>query len=180
MKLLSVGHFNALFKDAEKPAWTGKPCYFSKGSEIVPFIIDENKLVVEFVIPEHIQDPQQSPVFFVGGINEHFLMPRDYRLLKINKVNDSGFMDIIRDDDLLFSKPEMAPLYISCVQEAVCKFVKSTPGVNAFIFEGKGKHNQLVRNTLTKENHDLSEYFEVKNSTQLSDAYSYFEIMLKN
>lgn len=179
MKLLSVGHFDALFKNAEKPAWTGKSCYFSKGSEIVPFVIDENKLVVEFVIPEHIQDPQQPPVFFVSGINEHFLMPRDYRLLKINKVNDSGFMDIIRDDDLLFSKPEVSPLFISCIQEAVCKFVRSNPGINSFLFEAKGKYNQLVKNTLTKESIDLAGYFEVKNYTQLSDSYSYFEIMSK-
>lgn len=176
MLTLTDGHLHALYKDAEGFSWFGSLIYMKAGAEHIPMTIGTERLMLEFVIPEHLTNNNYDPRYLITGLNEHYLLRHNYRELRIYRVNEYGVMEVVMDDDTLLSNPEMAPGFISLIQNTVCYYVSISPGTSQFIFQARGVFSMLMMSSLTNIEPELKNRANVKIIDELSPPFFGFEI----
>ncbi|WP_253379095.1 hypothetical protein [unidentified bacterial endosymbiont] len=176
MLTLTDGHLHALYKDAEGFSWFGSLIYMKAGAEHIPMTIGNERIMLEFVIPEHLTNNNYEPKYLITGLNEHYLLRRSYRELRIYRVNEYGVMDFVIDDDSLLTNPEMAPGFISLIQNAVCYYVSISPETRQFIFQARGVFSMLMMSLLTNIDPELKSRFIIKIIDELSPPFFGFEI----
>lgn len=176
MLTLTDGHLHALYKDSHGTAWHGSLIYMKTGAEHIPMTIGNERLMLEFVIPKHLTDNTYEPKYLITGLNQHYLLRRNYRELKIYRVNEYGVMEVVTDGDSLLSGAEMAPGFITLVKNAVCYYVSLTPETRQFIFQARGKHSLLMASSLTSIDPELKSQFIIKLIDEISPPFFGFEL----
>lgn len=176
MLTLTDGHLHALYKDAHGTAWHGSLIYMQAGAEHIPMTIGNERLMLEFVIPKYLTDNANEPKYLITGLNKHYLLRRNYRELKIYRVNEYGVVEVVLDDDSLLSGAEMAPAFSTLVQKAVCYYVSLTPDTRQFIFQARGKYSLLMATSLISIDSDLKSQFTIKLIDELSPPFFGFEL----
>lgn len=176
MMTLTDGHLHALYKDAHGTAWHGSLIYMKAGAEHIPMKIGDERIMLEFVIPEHITDITQEPRHLITGLNKHYLLRRNYRELRIYRVNEYGVMEVVMEDDYLLSGAEKTPVFVTLVQNAVCYYVSLTPETSQFIFQARGKYSLLMATSLTSIAPELKSQFKIKLINELSPPFFGFEL----
>lgn len=176
MKILSQGHIYALYKDAEKTSWIGRLSYFEHSKEMIPFVINNNKLILELVIPEHFYDKTKSPKYYVINDGQYFLMRLNYREINIYKISENNFMDMITGDESTLFSAEFGPLFISTIRKALCYYVAKNPCTTQFIFEAYGDYGEFIAKTLTQKNDSLNHDYQINSIPDLVPPYYGFEL----
>lgn len=180
MLTLTEGHLHALYKNAYGTAWYGSLICMETGAEHIPMMLGDERLILEFVIPKHLTDNANEPKYLITGINKHYLLRRNYRELKIYRVNEYGVMEVVMDDDSLLSGAEMAPVFVTLVQKSVCYYVSLTPDTRQFIFQARGKYSLLMATSLTSIDPVLKSKFTIKVIDELSPPFFGFELEMVN
>lgn len=173
---LSDGHLHGLYKKSHGVSWYGSLSYIQAGVEHIPMTIGNERLMLEFVIPKHLTDVSFDPKYIITGLNEHYLLRRNFRELKIYRVNEYGVMEIVTDDDSILSEPELAPIFITLIQHAVCHFVSLTPGTSQFIYESRGRYSLMMAKSLTRIPSELQLKFTVSPIEELKPPFFGFEL----
>lgn len=176
MLKFSDGHLYGLYKNSNGIAWFGSLSYIHAGLEHIPMTIGNERLMLEFVMPTHLIDATSAPRYIITGINKHYLLRRNYREIKLYRVNKYGVMEIIRDEDSLLFQPELSPAFVSLVQKAVCYYATLTPETNQFIFEAQGKYSLLIAKSLTRIDSELQCKFNINPIEELRPPFFGFEL----
>lgn len=178
MLALSDGHLHALYKDAHGAAWHGSLIYIKAGAEHIPLKIGNARLMLEFVIPEHFTDATLQPKYIITGLNKHYLLRRNYRELKIHLVNEHGVMESVREEHSYLSRPELAPIFVTLIQNSICYYVSITPDTRQFIYEARGKNSLLMKKALTHISDELQNKLTIKLIDELTPPFFGFELDL--
>ena len=176
MVILNQGHSHALYKSASKMSWIGRLSSFEKGKEVIPLMIGEDKLILEFVIPEHLMDSDKEPRYYLIDDGKHFLMRRNYREINLYKLTENNFMDMVRGDELTFSSSEFGPMFISTIRKALCFYVSKNPCTTQFVFQAQGRYGQFISSTLANRDDDIAKQYRVNVIPDLAPPYYGFEL----
>jgi hypothetical protein len=176
MLILSDGHLHALYKDAHGTAWHGSLIYMKAGAEHIPLKIGNERLMLEFVMPKHFTDATFQPKYIITGLNRHYLLRRNYREIRIHLVNEYGVMEPVREEHSFLSHPELAPIFVTLIQNAICYYASLTPETRQFIYEARGKNSLLMKNALSRISDELQNQFTIKIIDELTPPFFGFEL----
>lgn len=176
MNILSQGHAHALYKNAKGSGWVGRLSYFERGKELLPLLIGDEHLIIEFVLPEHLLNSDKAPKYYFIDDGVHFLMRKNYREINLYKLSENNYMGMIRGDELTFSSPESGPLFISTIRSALCYYVSINPDTTQFIFQAKGSYGDFISKTLTNRDDEMGQRYRVNTIPELKAPYYGFEL----
>nr|WP_241389457.1 MULTISPECIES: hypothetical protein [Serratia]ULG12132.1 hypothetical protein D1p2_00018 [Serratia entomophila]ULG12329.1 hypothetical protein M3p_00031 [Serratia entomophila]ULG12349.1 hypothetical protein M3p_00053 [Serratia entomophila]ULG15959.1 hypothetical protein 591p_00108 [Serratia proteamaculans]ULG18443.1 hypothetical protein Man4p_00126 [Serratia proteamaculans] len=176
MNILEPGHVYALYKDACGAGWVGRLSCFLQSSEFIPFVVGEEKLLLEFVIPRHLMDNTKDPQYFFIDDSKHFLMRRDYREINLYKLSDNNYMGMVRGGDSVFSSPEIGPLFISTVRKVLAYYVSKKTDTTQFIFQAEGAYASFISRALENKNDVLGRNYLVRKISDFIPPYYGFEL----
>ena len=118
----------ALFKNAIGSPWVGGIHCIERWRECIPFIVRDNKYVLQFITPYFFQGNEfYKNMLFPTTDGGYFIPKASHRLIDISMVNDEGFLSTLEP----LSEAELRP-FGAAVRTACMKFLEEYPNINQF------------------------------------------------